>query len=527
MTNVSAGTHILKSTLYTGANASGTVLGESSQIVDLCSSAPASVSVSASSQYGVTPTEIVVAPSPVSVQEETIVQFVATPKIGNQTVFLPVGDVTWSVSGTIGAISSVGQLTAQGVGNGTVRASSASTSLIKNVPVQVTPRVTQQSKWTVLVYLNAANDLYTYSSLNMNQMEKVASNPNVRFVVQWKQSKSVFSGSTFDGVRRYLVKSDPSGAVTTNGTIVSDIVQNNLRDSNGNALDMGDPDTLKDFIAWGKANYPADRYCIILWNHGNGWKRSGDEEATRAFSYDDQYGTSIKSWETDQAFAGQHFDILAWDASLMQMMEVAYEVRNHADYVVGSEESPPGEGFPYHLIFDNFRDNPDGATDVLASAFVQGMQEQAAPGGIYEFRKITQSVIETAKLNAVATAISDLASDMVTNNLAIASQIQSIRNAAQSYSPGATRVYRDLYDVCLRIEADNTIPGSIRLKATAVRAAINDAVKYEYHNAQSPNSHGISIDFSSNGSFAAYRSDYLRMKFAADTTWDQWLEVAP
>ncbi|MFM9874309.1 MAG: clostripain-related cysteine peptidase [Fimbriimonadaceae bacterium] len=522
ISNVSAGIHLLKATVYAAANASGTVLGESSQVVDLCSAAPASATVAVSTQFGLSASELSFIPNPVSVEKETIIPFVATPMNGNQAVFVPVGDLSWSVSGSIGTIlSSVGQFTATTVGNGTVTVSSASTSLSKVVPVTVTPRVTQQSKWTVLVYLNAANDLYSYSTLNVNQMEQVASNSDVRFVVQWKQSKSDFGGSTFDGVRRYLVKPDNTSA------IVSDVVQNNLRDSNGNALDMGSTDTLRDFIAWGKANYPADRYCIILWNHGNGWKRSIDDQPTRAFSYDDQYGTSIKSWETDAAFVGQHFDILAWDASLMQMMEVAYEVRNHADYVVGSEESPPGEGYPYHLIFDNFRDNPNAPTDVLASAFVQGMQEQAQPGGIYEFRNITQSVLESAKLDAVVTAISTLADDMSANNLLIAAQIQSIRNSAQSYSPGPSRVYRDLYDICLRLEADGTIPGSIQTKAAAVRTAINDAVKYEYHNTRSANSHGISIDFSSNGSYAAYRSDYIRMKFANDSTWDQWLEVAP
>src|SRR5690606_28366009 len=119
-----------------------------------------------------------------------------------------------------------------------------------------------------------------------------------------------------------------------------ELVQNNLQDENGNALDMGNPDTLGDFIKWAKQNYPADRYCLILWNHGNGWKRSAqDEYPTRAFSYDDQYGTSIKTWQTDQMMGGETVDILAWDASLMQMVEVAYEARSHADYIVGSEES--------------------------------------------------------------------------------------------------------------------------------------------------------------------------------------------
>ena len=48
------------------------------------------------------------------------------------------------------------------------------------------------TKWPVLVYINAANDLYQFSDLNMNQMEQVAGNNQVRFVVQWKQSTDLF-----------------------------------------------------------------------------------------------------------------------------------------------------------------------------------------------------------------------------------------------------------------------------------------------------------------------------------------------
>ena len=40
-------------------------------------------------------------------------------------------------------------------------------------------------------------------------------------------------------------------------------------------------------------------------------------------------------------------DVLAFDACLMQMAEVAYEVKDLADYVVGSEETEPGPGYPY------------------------------------------------------------------------------------------------------------------------------------------------------------------------------------
>jgi hypothetical protein len=523
LANVVAGVHILKVRIYSGANATGQLLGESSQVVNLCGTSGAGVTAQASVKYGSSPAALVVAPGSYTIADESTVQFVATGVDANGAVFLPVNDLTWSVGGGIGSISSVtGQFSAQTVGTGSITATAGTSGLTGSAAVEVTPRTTTQGKWTVLVYLNAANDLFSFSTLNVNQMEEVAGNADVRFVVQWKQSKSVFGASTFDGVRRYLVKPDSSSA------IASELVQANLRDSGGNALDMGDPQTLNDFIKWGKANYPADRYCLVLWNHGNGWKRSIESGGqTRAFSYDDQYGTSIKSWETDQALAGETFDIIAWDCSLMQMMEVAYEIRSFTDYVVGSEESPPGEGYPYHRIFDDFRDNPNASTLSLANAFVAGMQQNSLPGEPYQFRKITQSVVDTSKLNGVATALSVLANELITHRTTIAADVQVVRNTSQSYSPTTGRVYRDLVDVCFGLEGSSSVPISTKNASSALRTALAQAIVGEYHNNQSAKSNGLSIDFSAAFDYAAYRSDYIRMKIAQDTQWDNWLEVSP
>ena len=33
---------------------------------------------------------------------------------------------------------------------------------------------------------------------------------------------------------------------------------------------MVDPATLSDFIRYSKANYPADRYMLVMWDHGGG-----------------------------------------------------------------------------------------------------------------------------------------------------------------------------------------------------------------------------------------------------------------
>lgn len=521
---VPAGVHLIRATLYAGPNASGTVQGVATAVVDLCRSAPAAATDTITTQAGVTPAALHLTPSTAELIEQEQIQFVATATIGSNVAFLPANGLNWTVTGPIGTVTSVGNFTATTAGSGAVIATVNATGLTASSQVSVNPRNVTQAKWTVLVYMNAANDLYSYSRLNMNQMESVAQNPDVRFVVQWKQSQSVFGGSSFDGVRRYLVKPDTTDA------IVSELVQNNLQDENGNALDMGNPETLADFIKWGKQNYPADRYCLVLWNHGNGWKRSAiDDMPTRAFSYDDQYGTSIKTWQTDEMMDGESVDIIAWDASLMQMLEVAYEARPYADYIVGSEESPPGEGYPYHLVFDNFRDNPDLGTETLASSFVEGMQEQSQPGNLYQFRKITQSVIRTNQLDTVATRLSEFGDSLLGAKLSLGTAVPQIRTAAQSYSPTTTRYYRDIGDLCDLFVADPSgdVPQTVKDAALNLRQALADAIAAEFHNSQSPKSNGLAIDFSPLDAFTTYRSDYIQLKLAQDTSWDEWLSEAP
>jgi hypothetical protein len=66
------------------------------------------------------------------------------------------------------------------------------------------------------------------------------------------------------------------------------------------------------------------------------------------------------------------------------------------------------------------------------------------------------------------------------------------------------------------------------LAATAgVKTAVNDAIVWEGHNANSINSTGLSIDFSSGTTFASSSSDYALMKLALATQWDEFLAVAP
>ncbi|MFI5384959.1 MAG: clostripain-related cysteine peptidase [Fimbriimonadales bacterium] len=370
------------------------------------------------------------------------------------------------------------------------------------------------TKWTVIVFMNAANNLFPDSTVNMNQMEMVASNPQVRFVVEWKQAS--ISGGTFNSTRRYLVRFDTTNAIKSQ--LVQDL---------GPGYDMGSAAHLLAFIDWAKANYPADRYCLVIWNHGNGWTRAVQ---SRGVSYDDETGNHIDTWQLTQALGGSGFDIIAWDASLMQQLEVDDEIRDQATYIVGSEESPPAAGYPYDKVFAHFRDNPDAPTLTLAKAFVD---ETLLSYGGSTFN-ITQSVIDTSQLAGLATATSNLADVLSANVATLGIIIPEVRTNAQGYSDSGPehRLFRDLYGVGLELENFGA-PAPVITAEQAVRTAITQAVVYEGHNALSPGSHGISIDFHAGSVFTAspptptLALDYQNLRFGQETHWGSWLSIAP
>lgn len=512
LSNVTAGTRRVFVELFSARDLGGVKTGELEALITV------SGTTTFSSAVGAPVSSVGVAPASATFQVQQSRAFYATAYASpNIATFIDEGSMTWQTLGGVATINSMGIALGTSAGTGSVRATHTPSGLQGGASIVVTPFTTTTTKWTVLVYMNAANDLYSYSTLNMNQMEQVAGNPEVRFVVQWKQSTSLFPSSSFNGTRRYLIKPD------TSSSIASELLQDM-----GTGIDMGDPSTLNAFIEWGKTYYPGTRTVLVIWNHGNGWLNRAPETnlPTRGVSYDDETGNYIRTDELGAALGSNVFDIVAWDASLMQMLEVAYEIQDQALYVVGSEESPPGEGYPYERIFDNFRDNPDATTASLSKAFVDGMLGVPA----YATRKITQSVLDTARLPALATALDGLAASLIANAVAVGPNIPAVRSQTQAYSQSSSppRTFRDLTDLCLKMEALLGVP-AVSIEAANVRAAAANAIIWEGHNSFSPGSRGVSIDFSTSTSFNAsgYALDYSQLRLGQDTRWDEWLGIAP
>ena len=339
--------------------------------------------------------------------------------------------------------------------------------------VQIQPK----KKWTVLVFMNGANDLEQYGVLNMNQLEKVGSTVDVNIVVEFKRYAGRFDSSNGDwgDTRRYYIRRDSD-----------DSTINSLLLSQNNSVDMGDKNRLQDFINWGVRTFPAERYNLVIWNHGAGWRSVKLTSKGRGVSYDDVTGNHINTIDIPSAIQhpdGKKWDLLSVDCSLMQMIEVVYEWRNTANLIVGSEESPPAEGYPYDAILGRLIANPTMETRELATHYAEDTATRFA-----NQYGITQSVVDTSKVAAIVPALDALGATLLDLATTRGADISLAREDSQAYEYPENK---DLIHFLDRLDFRLT-NATLQAKTAAVRSAVNAALVANAATKQySPNSRGL------------------------------------
>ncbi|MCK5583957.1 MAG: hypothetical protein KAI33_09205 [Elusimicrobiales bacterium] len=249
-------------------------------------------------------------------------------------------------------------------------------------------------EWTIMVFINGKNNLEIAGLFNVNQMETVGSDKNINIVVEFGRMKGQDGDIDLDGdwtgSRRLYIKKDNDEEKITSPIIME--TEN---------VDMGDYKRIVDFVKWTKVNYPAKKYMLIIWNHGTGWFDPSKEKkiADKGISYDDETGNYVRTIEIGKILkeAGK-VDILAFDACLMQMAEVAYEVKDYAEVVIGAEETVPGYGYPYDMFLGALKQMPDASAENFAAVTVEAFKS------FYTALKKSAglSAIRTSKLEGLA-----------------------------------------------------------------------------------------------------------------------------
>lgn len=161
---------------------------------------------------------------------------------------------------------------------------------------------------------------------------------------------------------------------------------------------MSASETLADFIRWGAQAHPARRYALVLWGHGGG-SHTGLLPDER---FDGKY---MNLAEPGQALTGGgvHFDTLVMDACMMANLETAPAVRDHADWLVASEEIAAGSGTAYDVWLNELYAWPDCDGYRLGRNVCDSVQKKIADLGDEQAKSIlTFSLVDTSKVDAVA-----------------------------------------------------------------------------------------------------------------------------
>ena len=245
---------------------------------------------------------------------------------------------------------------------------------------------------------------------------------------------------------------------------------------------MTDPNTLSSFIQYCTKNYPANRNCLIFWDHGGG--------SLTGYGYDEKYASSgsMPLQGIDQALKNGKckFDFIGFDACLMATLENALTLTPYADYLIASEETEPGVGWYYTNWLTALSKNTSLSTleigKKIADDFVD-VCAQKCPG-----QKTTLSVVDLAELqNTAPDKLTDFA--VSTSNLLKNNQYQTVSKARSSSREFAASSRIDQVDL---IHLASNIGTT---ECNALANTLRSAVKYNRTGSGMTNAYGLSIYF--------------------------------
>ena len=360
----------------------------------------------------------------------------------------------------------------------------------------VESEVSGQSNWTFMVYLDGDNDLSDYAIADFNEMEQVGSTDQVSIVVLMD-----LYGAGNSKIYYVTYDDDPN---SINSSVVADLGE----------VNMGDPQTLINFVNFVVNNYPAEHYALVLWNHGDGWRTASiGADPLKGVCWDAESGWDyLNSSELVYALSEisfvAHIDLIGFDACLMAMVENDYLINLTMPTVrVDSEEVEPASGWDYYSTLTSLTANPSMSAEELAAEIVDNYVEYYTT--YYEW--VTQSAAYVN--NDVYGALNEFVQAVMDANDVNA--VSFARSAVESFYIGD---YVDLYDLAKLVDSYTSYP-EVSSAAQALMAAIDSSIVAERHGDEHPNAHGTSIYFPT----TEIDEEYYSIPFA-DTLWDEFLE---
>jgi len=345
--------------------------------------------------------------------------------------------------------------------------------------------------WTFAVWVAGDNNLDSFGGKDLAELKQVGSTDDVAVVAQFDRA-----GPT-QHTRRYVLQK---------GTTLDEDAVDDLGET-----DTGDPQVAIDFFTWAMQTHPSEKVLAVIWNHGSGidetdvyarargegvpggrvravatsgYRRAlfsttidqavadAEDGGKRGIAYDDAAKDFLDNKELERVLAevkqraGRPIDILGFDACLMNMVEVAYQLRDSVDFIVGSEETEPGNGWPYEEQLKCLVESADAPVGEVAAKLAGNYIKSYAGSG----EAVTQSAVDVSRVEDVATATKSLADaciPLLPDPVGFAHVTRAAKNA-QRYT---MKDFADLGDLAKRLGE-----GASSSEVTDAAKAVQDAL---------------------------------------------------
>ena len=349
----------------------------------------------------------------------------------------------------------------------------------KSIDIPVTTH--DKVDYTVLVYVVGSDLESKWNLATADFKEMIQGNPNdsVNVIVQTGGAKATPGGDrTIDFTKVKIHEVSGSGF-----TELHDLGKKN----------MGVPSTLSDFLVWGTQSYPAEKFVLILWNHGSGINGYGNDEVTRDILTLDELDDAMSNAKQRNDVT---YEIVGFDACLMATLEVANIMKSYSNYMVASEEFEVGYGWKYDKIISSLNNNSkqSGADlgKVIADSFFADTKAISQPG--QDFSRITTlSVVDLSKISSLNDSLNSLTSQ-------IESKIAESDIPKFSVSLGDSERYgivkgkdsghMDIKHFSKMITEH--LP-QFKTESDLVKSNVDSAIVYKINGKSKPNANGLSI----------------------------------
>lgn len=209
--------------------------------------------------------------------------------------------------------------------------------------------------YTIMMYGCGGSNLDPCMQFNLDQIEGYGYTDRVKFAAIVKYSVPWQKKEGKEGTR-YM-------------TMTAAGMSNEKRYESDFMLD--DPQNLADFIVETQQKFPADKYILVLWNHGSTFdindqpvKESYVPKKSLLFD-DNNDDSSLSIFEMEEAMkraekaGAQKISVVYLDVCLMNMIENIYQIKDHTDYVMGAAHLTPGLGGSYPDLIASLENQPD------------------------------------------------------------------------------------------------------------------------------------------------------------------------